>query len=694
MMPKIPGFILLFLVFTLSVFAQSDSISVTNDTLTTTSDSIEFQKPPTEVKEIKLNRFTVVSDGEELAFDSADAEGMANITINGETFPVEFTDGIATLPYEVGQSKLALFKWGDGVDSGYKLMHFSKRNDGNFRNRHLPLWLSLLPPLLAIFLALVFREVVVSLFTGILAGAFIANGLQFDPIAILRSIWRTIDHYIINALNDSGHLAIIVFSLMIGGMVAIISRNGGMAGVVQKLSKYATTPKSAQFITWLLGVAIFFDDYANTLIVGNTMRSTSDSFKISREKLAYIVDSTAAPIAALAFVTTWIGFELGQIEVGLAGIKDLENPPNAYAVFLSSLKYSFYPILTLIFILFLIFKNRDYGAMLKAETRARVQGIVAPKQGEITEEGDMEDLKPVEGAPLKWYNAALPVFLVIFVTLFGLVETGMAACYDAILETRNIGNYTWGNTWSNLDALSGGNQSGLGVLIGNADSYTALIWASFTGMAVAAVMTVAGGIMKLTDTMNTMIAGFKAMLPAVVILVLAWSLAGVTQELFTADYLTSLLLGSLQPTLIPVVVFILAALISFSTGSSWSTMAILYPIAIPLTWSICTEAGIALDQQWEIMYNVIATVLAASVLGDHCSPISDTTILSSLATDCNHIEHVRTQLPYALTVGVVSIILGYLSTAIQIPIIIHFTLGLGVLFAIVHFVGKPVPESD
>jgi len=252
--------------------------------------------------------------------------------------------------------------------------------------------------LIAIGLALIFKEVLISLLAGVWVGAFLAGGLRFEGfLGIIKSLLATADHYILDALNDGGHLSVILFSLLIGGMVAIISRNGGMAGVVHRMTKYATTPKSAQVITWALGVAIFFDDYANTLIVGNTMRSVTDRFRISREKLAYIVDSTAAPVASIAFITTWIGAELGYIgdaAEGTAALADL----TPYAIFLESLKYSFYPILTLAFILMLVLMQRDYGPMLKAEKRARETGLVKAADEGADEVGETEDLTPVKGA--------------------------------------------------------------------------------------------------------------------------------------------------------------------------------------------------------------------------------------------------------------------------------------------------------
>ena len=558
--------------------------------------------------------------------------------------------------------------------------------------RRIPLWLSILPPLIAIALALVFKEVIISLFAGIWVGAFIAGGLRFEFfLGPVKALLTTIDTYIINALNDSGHLSVLVFSLMIGGMVAIISRNGGMAGVVQRMTKYATNPRRGQFVTWLLGVAIFFDDYANTLIVGNTMRSVTDRFRISREKLAYIVDSTAAPVASVAFITTWIGAELGYIGDGIDQVDHFAGT-TPYAIFIESLKYSYYPVLTLAFILYLIYQRHDFGPMWRAEARARSTGQVKALSEETAAVSEQENLDPVPGAPLRARNAAIPVLTVIVMTIIGLLDTGLASLAAGMDDPPATSD--WGTVWG---ALEGGFFAKLGLTIGAADSYVALLWASMSGVVVALLLTVGQRIMNIEQTIGSLTAGFKAMFSAVMILTLAWALALTTEELHTATFLVELLGEALNPYFLQPVIFVLAALISFSTGSSWSTMAILYPIAIPLTWTVATLSGWEEPDAAGLLYNVISTVLAASVLGDHCSPISDTTILSSLASDCHHIDHVRTQLPYALTVGAVALACGFLSTLLGGGWTVCLSLmaaGLVLLFFIVKFVGRPMEMDD
>lgn len=649
----------------------------------------------TNVPDLVLENFNLKTRDGNLYFESGNSSGGTVAEINGETLNLSFENGIAEIPFSTtAKGQLLLIKIGEKN----KLYHVSAKSNGEFRLRHIPFWFSILPPLIAILLALLFKEVVSSLFVGIFAGAFIAGGLRIDSIYyFLISIFEVVEKYIVNALTDGGHMSVILFSLLIGGMVAIISRNGGMAGVVNKLSKYAKTRRSAQLVTWFLGVAIFFDDYANTLIVGNTMRSVTDKFKISREKLAYIVDSTAAPVASVAFITTWIGAELTYIDDGIAKIAGLaELGLTPYSIFFMSLKYSFYPVLTLLFIVMLVRMGRDYGPMFKAEKRAFETGQVAPPQTDTGLTEELEDLTPVKNAPLKWYNAAIPVLVVIFMTIFGLIDTGITSLGNDLAEL-GITAHSWGEVWRNMSVLFDQGQSGfflkLGKLIGAADSYVALIWASISGLALAIFLTIGQRIMKLSDSINTMTTGFKTMLPAIIILTLAWSLAGTTDDLHTAEFITSALADSINPYILPAIIFVLAALISFSTGSSWSTMAILYPIAIPTAWAVCQSSGMDTAASLEITLNVISIVLAASVLGDHCSPISDTTILSSLASDCKHIEHVRTQLPYALTVGAVSIIAATLSALLGGSWFINTIIllaGLVVLYFTIRTFGKKV----
>ncbi|MFC0876926.1 Na+/H+ antiporter NhaC family protein [Saccharicrinis sp. FJH2] len=519
-----------------------------------------------------------------------------------------------------------------------------------------PLWLSVLPPLIAILLALVFKEVYISLFSGIFSGAFIINYYSDMSLwtGLQRGLFSTADTYFVDALKDSGHVSIIIFSMLIGGMVSIIHKNGGMQGLVDRLAKYARSPRSGQLITWFLGVFIFFDDYANTLVVGNTMRPVTDRLKVSREKLAYIVDSTAAPIASIAFVTTWIGAELSYIKEGLIQV-GIEQ--SAYSIFLSSLKYSFYPVFTVIFVLMIILMRKDFGVMHLYEQMARKDTETSRHQKEHINS-------------THWINGIVPVMVIILGTIAGLIVTG----FDPDI---------WHSDLSLFNRVA--------EIIGEADSFVALLWSSLAGVIVAIILSVGQRILTLQKTMDALLDGFKSMLPAITVLVLAWSLAEITTQLHTATFISKVLINfKLAPWLMPAITFVMAALVAFSTGSSWGTMAILYPLILPATWLICHNDGLDPVHTMAIFTNVVSVVLAGSVMGDHCSPISDTTIMSSLASGCNHINHVKSQMPYALTVGLIAILFGTIPSAIGIPVLPLMIAGIIVIYFTIKLLGKKV----
>lgn len=585
--------------------------------------------------------------------------GKLDVQVNGQNRELEMKNGRANLELV--------------PEKNFPVIILAQNQQFQYTPNPIPLWWSIIPPLLAIGLALMFREVVTSLFAGILFGAVLLGIFAHGAEGILYGLMRTIDRYILNALADEGHMSIILFSMLIGGTVAVISKNGGMQGVVNIIARRARNARSGQFSTWLLGIIIFFDDYANTLVVGNTMRPVTDRLKISREKLAYIVDSTAAPIAAIAFVTTWIGAELGYIQSAIAELDTLNE--GVYTVFLLSLQYSYYPIFALIFIVILIYFNKDFGPMHTAEVRARTTGQVSAVQTQTSmDQDDLSEFTTKPGIPARWYNAAIPVLVIIGGTIGGLLYTG----WDQAVWAAN--DLTFGMKLSEI--------------IGGSDSYLALLWSSLSGLAIAALMTLVQRSMKLGEVISSATKGFKTMLEAIIILTLAWSLAEITSELHTADFLTGLLVGNVTPVLIPAITFILAALIAFSTGTSWGTMAILYPLILPTAWIMTESAGYEYESGLMIFHNVTACVLAGSVLGDHCSPISDTTILSSLASSCNHIDHVRTQLPYALTIGGVAVLVGTVPAALGVPAWILFIAGIGILVAIVRIFGKSIPETS
>jgi len=445
---------------------------------------------------------------------------------------------------------------------------------------------------------------------------------------------------------------------MIGGMVGIISRNGGMQGVVNWIVKWADSVRHASMATAWMGIAIFFDDYTNTLVVGNTMRPVTDAKRISRAKLAYIVDSTAAPVACIALVSTWIGYEVGLIGDSIDKISSLDAEP--YLVFLNTIPYSFYPLLAIIFVFMVAYSGRDFGPMLAAERKARKHGVIADEHL-ADDTNDAKPIQPVSGKPQRALNAVIPILVLVFSVMGGLYVTGKA----------------------NVEIANPGLQD----IIGAADSIKSLLWGSFLGMLSATILSLAQRILSLDQTINAWYQGLRSMLMALIILLLAWSLSDVAEILRTADFLVDLLGESLPPYLLPVLVFLLAAATAFATGSSWGAMGILVPLVIPLSWAVLEAQDMASAEHMHILYSAISAVLAGSVWGDHCSPISDTTILSSLASGCDHIEHVRTQLPYAIVVALVALIAGTLPVAMGMPWWLGLALGIILLWLILRFFG-------
>ncbi len=520
-----------------------------------------------------------------------------------------------------------------------------------------PSVLSLLPPLLAIGTALLFRQVLPALFLGVFSGA-----LLLTQGNALSALLRTADHFIVPALADPDHATIVIFSIALGGLVGIISSNGGTMGLVDLLRRRSRSARSGQFATYLLGLAIFFDDYANTLIVGNTMRPLTDAVRVSREKLAFLVDTTSAPVAALT-LSTWIGYEVGLIGDALNtnGI-----PGSGFTVFITSMSARFYPILMLIFTGLLIWLQRDFGPMWQAETRARRTGqLLRPGASPAMETDDY-----LAGTQTSsWLYAALPIAVVVISTLTGLYLTGYAALKAT--EPHSLMN-----------------------ILGAAASGKALLWGTMAGCLTAIGHSIIGKKLTLNETLAAWGKGTKSMVLAMIILILAWSIGAVTQEVGTAKFLIGLLGDSLSPQWIAPCVFILAALTSFATGTSWGTMAILMPIVVPLFVAAATLTGTTDIVLSPHFLATVSAVLAGSIFGDHCSPISDTTVMSSMSASCDHIDHVRTQLPYASIVALVSVALGYLPLAMGVPPGMCLALGIAVLYVVIRMLGRPVEQAN
>ena len=523
--------------------------------------------------------------------------------------------------------------------------------------RVLPGWLSLLPPLVAIGLALLTRQVIVALLLGIWLGAWILY--DWNPLV---GFLRLGDRFLVTALADPSHAAILLFSTILGGMVGILSRSGATEGVVSYLAGKVGGRRGGQLCTAAMGTVIFFDDYANTLLVGNSMRPLTDRLRISREKLSYLVDSTAAPVATIAVVSTWVGFEVGLIQDAMARLGE----GSAYTFFLRSLPYGFYPILTLLFVYLISGSGRDFGPMLAAERRVVLTGAVLREGAQpASDTGSFETGQPADRDPAPPWLAMVPILLVILVTAGGLWWDGRHKLLAEGLTSPSARQ-----------------------ILNAADSYQVLMWASLSGAVAAAILSVATRRLSLQETVQGWLAGAKAMLIAVVILLLAWSLSEVCTALQTANFLVEICREGLAARLLPTVVFLLAAGIGFATGTSWGTMAILMPLVYPLGAILPLDDGLAAPTAGAIHLAAVSAVLAGAVFGDHCSPISDTTVLSSLASGADHVDHVRTQLPYAVTVAVIAVLVGYLPVGFGVKPWLSVPVGAVLLWLIVRWRGR------
>jgi Na+/H+ antiporter NhaC len=526
---------------------------------------------------------------------------------------------------------------------------------GEIEIRAIPGVMSILPPLLAITLALAFRQVVLSLFAGIWLAAAVINDYN-----IVSGFFAVLTHFVVNAITTESQAQILVFSLLFGGMVGVITRNGGARGIAELITRFAKGAKGGQLSTMLMALVLFFDDYANVLVRGNLMRPITDKLRVSREKLSFLVDTGAASVASTALISTWIGYEVGLIEQGLQIIGSAED---GYTMFIRTIPYRFYPLLALVFAFLISATDRDFGPMLKAERRARFEGKVIRDGAEPATE-TLDDQSDGD-RPSSWLNGLAPIATILIVGLTGIYLTGRAA-------------------------LSPSDEATLGAIVGNSDSYVALLWASLSGCTVAILLAVARRALTLAEAFGAWVQGLKSMMMAIVILVLAWSIGAATTELQAAAYLVQVLEGALDPAWLPALTFVIAAAMAFATGTSWATMAIMMPLVIPLANALSSSAGFTPERVDTILVGVIASVLAGAVFGDHCSPISDTTILSSMASASDHIDHVRTQLPYALLVALVGIFVGSIPTAYGMSPWIANILGIAVLVAVLFLYAKPV----
>ena len=532
---------------------------------------------------------------------------------------------------------------------------------------------TLIPPLVAISLAFITKNVIVSLVIGIMSGGFILNISGNNPFMALFYSFLDLIQRAVNSLADPWNAGIILQVLAIGGVINLVGKMGGAKAIAEALSKRAKSAKSAQIITWVAGLLVFFDDYANSLIIGPMMRPVTDKMKISRERLAFIIDATAAPVAGIAIISTWIGLEVGLIG---SAFDSIGVKTNAFGVFLNTIPFRFYNILILGFIVITALLLKDFGPMRKAEIECRRGGLNLSSNEDINKELSKHDeLEPLPGVKLSVWNAIIPIGALILGALFAFYYSGyntiMGGEDSAVIQLMQ-------NSPASFDAIK--------EAFSNADASVALFQSAFFAGLVAIIMGVAKKIFTLSEALDIWVDGMKTLIITGVILICAWSLSSVIKELGTAKYLIQLLSGSLPPFILPSLIFVLGAIISFATGTSYGTMGILMPLAIPLAYSINPDMS----------YVIVATsaVLTGAIFGDHCSPISDTTILSSMGAGCNHIDHVRTQMPYAIFVAVITIVFGYIPAGFGLPVYVVLPIAFVAMFIGIQIFGKSVEVED
>lgn len=586
--------------------------------------------------------------------------------------------------------------------------------------------ITLLPPLVTVFVAAYTKNVLLSLFSGIYFAALII--WNYNPFYAFINLFSNL---IISSFSDTDHIFIIVFTWILSGMITCVLKAGGGEGLVKEMTKYAKTPRGGMVVAYILGLLIFFDDYANTLIVGQTIRPITDSLGVSRERLAFLVDATAAPVASVSPISSWIGFELSLIQSVLDDLEEAGEDltcyeSSAFLIFLQTIPSRFYPFLMLGMQLFLIVMGREFGSMLTYERAARAayygkegngngtdtkaiigasvdvernqvketaSGDVATETergsvdmrergssydhinlgslshhvvdlAEYDEKGDKKEeeffmdanaqlLEPSPDTPRRWWNCVVPIVVTILVVLLSLVCTGLTG----IRHARD--SYTVQNIFS------------------YSDSFTALLYGSVAGTvaiwflcwvqritadgSLTTVFSAEGRkstskpLMSLNESLDIFILGVKNLVDAVLILILAWTVGDAFTKCGTGIYISSALSDNLDPGAYPAVTFVISGILALVTGSSWGTMSIMFPLILP-------AAHYADPCNTRVFYGTISSILAGAVFGDHCSPISDTTVLSAVACRCPLINHVKSQFPYALLVGCVGVLVGDLPT--------------------------------
>jgi len=500
------------------------------------------------------------------------------------------------------------------------------------------MWYSVVPPVLAIFLAFLTHHVLLSLGIAILAGGLLT---QVPQAPLSAAAWfegfKTVGTYAADAVTNKTNLQILAFIPPIFVMIEILIASGGFKGIIVWLLKWVKGRKSAQTATALMGILCFIDDYTNAIVVGSMMQPITDRFRVSREKLAFLVDATSAPIAGLAVVSTWIAYEVSLLTaIG----RELSIEKSGYAMFFDALSFRFYCLLMIVFVFVHILAGRDFGPMKNSEELAKRDGRIEESQTRPSKDAADAGPSAVAQKSGRAINALLPLGGLILFHITGLWVDG-----DGPARLREGGTLLSWVYWREVISKA-------------ENSHLILACAALFGLTLALLCGRVFGSLDVSSILRCFRRGVKRAIIPFVILILAWSLKNCCDSLNTGKFLTTILAGKVSPYWFPPILFLVASVTSFATGTSYGTMAILIPTAIPIAF--------ALDGQAYGLTTMISlgAVLDGAIFGDHCSPISDTTIMSSIASSCDLIEHVRTQLPYSLFVAGLALLFSYLPSAL------------------------------
>ncbi len=521
---------------------------------------------------------------------------------------------------------------------------------------------ALFPPLTAVLVAVLTSRLILGLSTAVVGTAIVSLISTVPPLQLPAAIvHRAVVEFVLQPLDSSFQPFVLFFTVSLIGMVRVVSLAGGTQGIAQALARRAEGARSTRLATFAMGLAIFFDDYANTMVVGTTMRPVAERFHISREKIAYIVDSTAAPVAGVALISTWIGYEVGLFGEAMAGTG---SAVSGYELFLRALPSRFYCLLTLFFVASSILLRRDFGPMLRAERRAHSSDAMTAWTDAAEEGAPVEGLSAQRGVNPHWAYAVVPVGCVIVGVIAGMHLDSWHA--TAVEEARRHHSFWSREYWT--------------IVFGNAEGAKVMFLASLAGTALAFAIALTRRTTDGHRPITPLLAlkswsggrsGALHMVTILAILTLAWAIKEACSAVNTSAYLVSAVGAEIPPTTLPLLVFLLASVVSFAIGTSWTTMAILIPTMVPLAHEL---GGLP------IVVLVAAAVLDGAIFGDHCSPISDTTVLASAATACDHLDHVRTQIPYALCTMGIAATCGYLGSALWSA---YTGLGLGTVCVLV-----------